>query len=120
MNQKIWENSNKLLAFNLEHEFLWKFQKTDDNIEGFISSIDGEKTDSMSISEIFAKMDNAEVVQWVTKNGKTKNWYSPRKSNLLYEGQFLGKYCKWQVRRKVNNDEIIKAIHNLPRSYTER
>ena len=62
MSHKIWENSNKLLAFNLEHEFLWKFQKTDDNNEGFISSIDGEKTDSMSISEIFAKMDNAEVV----------------------------------------------------------
>ena len=29
MNQKIWENSNKLLALNAEHEFLWKFQKTD-------------------------------------------------------------------------------------------
>ena len=75
MNQKIWENSNKLLALNVEHEFLWKFQKTDDNIEGFISSIDGEKTDSMSISEIFAKMDNAEVIQWMIKNGKTKNWH---------------------------------------------
>jgi len=35
---------------------------SDDNNEGFISSIDGEKTDSMSISEMFAKMDNAEVV----------------------------------------------------------
>ena len=34
----------------------------DDNNEGFISSIDGEKTDSMSISEIYAKIDNAEVV----------------------------------------------------------
>ena len=46
---------------------------SDDNNEGFISSIDGEKTDSMSISEIFAKMDNAEVIQWMIKNGKTKN-----------------------------------------------
>ena len=35
---------------------------SDDNNKGFISSIDGEKTDSMSISEIFAKMNNAEVV----------------------------------------------------------
>ena len=35
---------------------------SDDNNEGFISSIDGEYTDRMSISEIYAKIDNAEVV----------------------------------------------------------
>ena len=35
---------------------------SDDNNEGFISSIDGENTDRMSISEIYAKIDNAEVV----------------------------------------------------------
>ena len=35
---------------------------SDDNNEGFISSIDGERTESMTISEIYAKIDNAEVV----------------------------------------------------------
>ena len=35
---------------------------SDDNNEGFISSIDGENTDRMSISEIYAKINNAEVV----------------------------------------------------------
>ena len=35
---------------------------SDDNNEGFISSIDGERTKSMTISEIYAKIDNAEVV----------------------------------------------------------
>ena len=35
---------------------------SDDNNEGFISSIDGEGTESMSISEIYAKIENAEVV----------------------------------------------------------
>ena len=35
---------------------------SDDNNKGFISSIDGENTDRMSISEIYAKIDNAEVV----------------------------------------------------------
>ena len=48
---------------------------SDDNNEGFISSIDGENTDRLSISEIYAKIDNAEVVCYSSYVGEADGFW---------------------------------------------
>ena len=113
-----------LLTQSYKHVILFKskilYSRSKDRFISGFNSAYWKKIFMVLFIEIYCFVSGWSKTDISIKNSRNSEKYLTHKSNFLYKGQFLGNSCKYQVRRMVNNEEIIKAIHNEPRSCPER